>query len=143
MEENNHDIKALKDDYDKHTLESEKEGTPSKEEKDQKDISGAKASPFLHSNFGKIILVLLIIAALVGLVSILMGLKESKACLGNPFTYGAEKIETPQTGGLTCNCFFSNPKFVPFVFDKNNISIIKNEGSTAGLPSLLNFTMEG
>ncbi len=137
-ENNNHGIKIL-DDYD-NALKSEKEGTPSKEEKDQNDISEVKASPFLHSNWGKIILVLLIIAAFVGLLSILMGLKESQACLGNPFTYGANKIETATTGSLMCNCFFSNPKYAPFIFDSNNVSVRKNEGIVANSPSLLNIT---
>jgi len=125
---------------DNNTLESEKEGTPSKEEKDHIDISEAKASPFLHYNWFKIFLFILLIAAFIGLVSILIGLKESKECLGNPFVYGANKIENYETGILTCTCFFSNPKYAPFIFDNTNITVRKNEGIAADLPSLFNLT---
>lgn len=146
-ENNNHKIKIL-DDYDKHTLESEKEGTPSKEGKEKdnplKDtfVSETSVSPFLHKKWFKIFIGLLLIASFVAFVSILMGLKESKECLGNPFIYGANKIENANTGALTCNCFFSNPRYVPFMFDHNNVSVSKYEGSTAGLPSLFNVTIE-
>ena len=137
----NHNTKIL-DDYDKNTLKSEKEGSPSIEEKDRKDVKEATASPFLHNNWVKIFLVLLIIVAFVAFISIVMGLKESKECLGNPFTYGAKQIETPHTGNLICNCFFSNPKYAPFIFDSNNISVRKNEGIVANSPSLFNISIE-
>lgn len=117
--------------YDKHTLESEEEGTPPKEGKDKGNSLGdlpireASASPFLHKKWVKILLGALIIIAFLGFVAILIGIKDSKECLANPFIYGVNNIETTETGDLNCNCFFTNPKYVPFSFDNTNITVRK------------------
>lgn len=52
-----------------------------------------------------------------------MAMKEGNTCIENPLTYGAEKLSTEETGDVTCTCHFSNPRYEPFFFDKNNVSL--------------------
>lgn len=52
------------------------------------------------------------------------GFKDYKACSGNPFTYGAEKISSDATGDLFCTCTFSNPKYAPFYFNEEEVAVL-------------------
>ncbi len=57
---------------------------------------------------------------------ITLGFKEAKQCMGNPFTYGADKIETKETGDLHCICSFSSPDYAPFRFNKEEVKTMSD-----------------
>ncbi len=52
------------------------------------------------------------------------GFNDYKQCSGNPFTYGAEKISSYETGDLFCTCTFSNPHYAPFYFDSEEVAVL-------------------
>lgn len=54
-------------------------------------------------------------------------IKDTKQCVANPFSYGIEKIE-PEDSSLSCSCFFSNPGYAPFYFNKENINVGSSNG---------------
>lgn len=55
-----------------------------------------------------------------------LGFKEAKQCMGNPFTYGADKLESEKTGDLHCTCSFSSPDYAPFYFDNEEVKTISS-----------------
>lgn len=48
--------------------------------------------------------------------------QDGNSCIGNPLTYGAEKLSTIETGEMACTCFFKNPNYAPFYFNQYNVS---------------------
>ena len=52
------------------------------------------------------------------------GFKDYKACSGNPFTYGAEKMEGDRQGDLFCTCRFSNQDYAPFYFNNEEVAVL-------------------
>ena len=57
-----------------------------------------------------------------------LGMKDSKECLENPFTYGANDLQNPETGDVMCICNFENSNYAPFYFDKDNVSTLDKLG---------------
>ncbi len=70
-----------------------------------------------------VIYILCFLFLIIGL-SLALGLKDSKECLGNPLIYGANKISTPETGDLFCTCSFSSPDYAPFYFNEEKVSTL-------------------
>ena len=67
------------------------------------------------------------ILGLLGIILVMSGIfifafQDSNQCIGNPLTYGANKLSTPETGEFMCSCFFTNPKYGSLIFDKNNVT---------------------
>lgn len=57
---------------------------------------------------------------------ITLGFKDAKQCMGNPFTYGADKIESKATGNLHCTCSFASPDYAPFYFNNEEVRTISD-----------------
>lgn len=68
------------------------------------------------------IIILLFGYMLIGYIAF-FSFEDSKQCLANPFTYGAEKIATENTGDLFCSCSFQNLEYAPFGFDKEEVAV--------------------
>ncbi len=54
---------------------------------------------------------------------LLLGMKDAKQCLGNPFIYGASNIVNDRTGDVYCSCSFTSPNYAGFYFDKDSLEI--------------------
>lgn len=50
--------------------------------------------------------------------------KEANECMGNPFTYGANKITGDATGGIRCTCSFDSIDYANFYFDEEVVETI-------------------
>ena len=68
----------------------------------------------------------LIIGIFAILVIFMFAMNDGNQCLNNPLVYGAKKATTPETGGVKCSCGFLNPKYEPFYFDADGISLETN-----------------
>ncbi len=79
-------------------------------------------SPLLNKITDRHIILGLILCIFVMLLAMTFIIKNTKQCDANPFTYGVKKI-TPHDSELLCSCSFSNPRYAPFYFDKDNVSV--------------------
>ncbi len=52
------------------------------------------------------------------------GFNDYKQCSGNPFTYGAKKMEGDSQGELLCTCRFSNSNYAPFYFNNEEVAVL-------------------
>lgn len=50
--------------------------------------------------------------------------KSSNECVANPLKYGAEKVSY-EGNDLMCNCYFTDPSYAPFSFNKEGIKFQK------------------
>ena len=53
-----------------------------------------------------------------------LGFKDSNQCLGNPFIYGVNKLESEVTGELYCTCYFESPNYAPFYFNNEEVAVL-------------------
>lgn len=51
--------------------------------------------------------------------------KEANECMGNPLTYGADKITDEVNGGVSCICSFGSPNYANFYFDEEVVETIR------------------
>ena len=75
----------------------------------------------MNINKDYVIFSLIFIIFIIGVIFI-FAFQDSNQCIGNPLTYGADKLSTPETGEFMCSCFFTNPKYGGLIFDKNNVT---------------------
>jgi len=78
----------------------------------------------------------LIIAIFLISVIFYFAMKDGSQCIGNPFTYGAESLESEATGDLLCTCTFSEPRYSPFLFNSEDVWALRgvdiNKNFTSG-----------
>ncbi len=53
-----------------------------------------------------------------------LGFKDANQCLGNPFIYGANELESEVTGKLYCTCYFGSPEYAPFYFNNEEVAVL-------------------
>lgn len=129
-----------------HALGSEAEGTPPIEEKSPPGIKQAALQPTSPSkkkitiNWMKVVLGFLMGLFVLILLFMVLGFRDGSKCLANPFIYGANKITSDETGEIRCVCSMDNPRYAPFYFNKDEVSLLIREGIAAGSPPQLNFT---
>ncbi len=71
-----------------------------------------------------IVWILCFLFLFVGLFFIL-GSRDARECVGNPFIYGASKITNEDTGTLLCTCSFGSPDYANFYFDEDSLEIMR------------------
>jgi hypothetical protein len=109
-----------------HTLKSEREGTPSRGERNLESVSEVvKTSSFPHIPF-KLILGILIVLCLAGFLFIMIGNNEGQKCLKNPLLYGANKMTNEDTGNLLCTCSLENPRYAQFYFNNEEVNVLED-----------------
>lgn len=50
-------------------------------------------------------------------------INQGEKCVGNPLVYGVNKMYENDDVESFCHCYFSDPKYAPFSFDRHNITV--------------------
>ncbi len=69
------------------------------------------------------IIMVLTLLIVISITIFAFAFQDGDECINSPLTYGAEKLSSEETGDLFCSCFFTNPKYQRFSFDKNNMTV--------------------
>ena len=73
----------------------------------------------------KTIVYILLVVMIFALIFALFALKDGYQCVQNPLKYAAKDLSKTEAGDISCNCYFSDPMYKGFSFNKENLTFFK------------------